>query len=306
MHIHELLCRAAGVLGAVSATPRLDAELLLAWVLHCGRARLLAAGDVDVAPRKAERFEELVERRRRGLPVAYLTGSREFYGRPYLVSPAVLPPKADTELLVERALISLGGLEGGAEPTVCDLCTGTGCVGLSVLLESPLPLTLTLTDTDGAALRVARENARRLLPERPRCFATAKLVGRQSRPPLPVGRGRVRFLCSDLFAAFPAGARFHLVTANPPYVPSALARRLLSDGRGEPLIALDGGPDGLALVRRLVTKARPRLHPGGTLLLEVGDGQAAAVAALLAEAGYHHIAARRDLTGMDRVVEGSI
>jgi release factor glutamine methyltransferase len=245
---------------------------------------MLAHDDAPVSGRKAARFRHLVLKRRIGLPVAYITGTKEFYAMPFFVTPAVLIPKPDTETLVEEALAVLKGRGTSACLKVLDMCTGSGCIAISILRNSAVPVTVTAVDISAPALRVARENARRLL-----CADE---------------RRRLQFAQSDLFADLPANSTFDLIVSNPPYVPTDTAAALLRDGRGEPLLALDGGPGGLDFPKRLICEAAAHLAPGGSLLLEVGDGQAQEVAAAMEAAGLCVTALRRDCTGMERVVAG--
>jgi release factor glutamine methyltransferase len=250
---------------------------------------MLAHGDAIVGEGKEARFWHLVEKRRTGLPVAYLTGTKEFYAMPFFVTPAVLIPKPDTETLVEEALAVLRH-RGTPGLTVLDMCTGSGCIAISILRSSPVPVVVTAADISAPALAVARENARRLLSAEE--------------------RRRLRFVQSDLFSSIiqavqgQADGTFDLIVANPPYVPTHTAKALLRDGRGEPLLALDGGPTGLAVPTRLISEAAGHLAPGGSLLLEVGDGQAQDIAAAMEAAGLHVTALRRDCTGTERVVVG--
>ncbi len=263
---------------------RLDAELVVAQAIALDRIqiiiqseRLLSAGELDA-------IRTLFKRRRTLEPVAYLRGYREFYGRPFKVDRRVLVPRPDTEILVQVALERLQGRELYAR--VADLCTGSGCVGITLKLELPTT-TLDATDVSAGALAVARDNAQRL--------------------------GAV-FTCSfrqgDLFAPLRdrTGAPAHpyeLVVSNPPYVPHDEIATLQADVRDhEPHLALDGGADGLDLVRRIVDEAPAFLSPGGALALEIGAGQADAVAPLLEARGFRDVRRTKDYGGHERVVSG--
>jgi release factor glutamine methyltransferase len=302
--VGEALQRAAQRLRASgSRSPRLDAELLLAAALGIDRAGLFRAPERALAPQEAQRFNEYVRRREAREPVAYIRGVRAFRTIELEVSPDVLIPRPETETLVEVALEALaraqvraggaGGTSGEAdggpggaagpglfEPVALDVGTGSGCIALALAAEDPF-VHVVAVDVDEAAVEMARGNATRL----------------------GLG-GRVDIACSDLFESLPAEQRFDVIVSNPPYVPAAEYEALEPNVRDyEPRLALYGGEDGLHIFRRLVFAAAPRLRPGGTLAVEVGAGQAAAVRALFAAAGAFAPAQERpDLGGVPRVV----
>lgn len=267
------LLRAAERRLAAGASPRLDAELLLAALLHAGRGHLYAHADEPVEAALAARYLELVERRAGGEPLAYLTGWRDFWTLTLGVSPAVLVPRPETELVVERALALLG-----PEPAdVADLGTGSGAIALALAAERPR-WHIVATDRSAAALEVARANAARL------------------------GFGNVEFLQGDWCEPL-AGRHFQLLASNPPYVAAgdpALADPAL---RCEPAGALSPGPTGLEALATIADQARAHLHPGGHLLLEHGADQATALAGRLVALGYAHVRCHPDLAGLDRVTE---
>ncbi len=251
--------------------PRLTAELLLAHALGCDRVRLYLDFDKPLGEPELAAFRALVKRRAAGEPTAYLLGRKEFYGRPFRVDRRVLVPRPETELLVEAALPALP--EGGA---ALDLCTGTGCIGITLALERP-GARVTAVDLSPEALAVAKENAAAL-------------------------GAAVDLLQGDLFGPVPPEARFHVIASNPPYVPSGELPGLSREVRQEPALALDGGPDGLAVARRLVAEAPGRLLPGGALLVELHESHAEALPALCREAGFGRVELRRDLAGLPRFV----
>lgn len=254
--------------------PAAEARLLLGHVLGCNSAWIEAHRDDALGETDARDFAALVARRAAGEPVAYLLGSREFYGRDFQVSPAVLIPRPDTELLVELALAALAGQPS---PRVLDLGTGSGCIAITLALERPDAL-LTAVDASVEALAQASQNA------------------------LSLGAS-VRCLAGEWFA--PVGReRFDLIVSNPPYV--AAGDRHLGEGdlRFEPASALASGPDGLDDIRRIVAAAPDHLKPGGCLLLEHGYDQAAALREILAGGGFCAIEQHRDLAGIIRVSGG--
>lgn len=271
----DALLRAAEARLAPGGSPRLDAELLLAHVLGARREHLYAHGDDAVDAVAAARFAALVERRARGEPLAYLTGRRGFWSLDLEVSPAVLVPRPETELVVERALALVG-----PEPAdVADLGTGCGAIALALAAERPR-WRVVATDRSAAALEVARGNAARL------------------------GLHNVEFLPGEWCAPL-AGRRFRLIASNPPYVAGgdpALADPAL---RYEPLAALSPGPSGLEALAAIAEQARAHLQPGGWLVLEHGADQAGALAHRLVALGYAHVRCHRDLAGRDRVTEAS-
>ena len=263
--------------GTPPSTARLESQLLLAHVLRCSKVDLLVRfEEVPADPQRAA-FRELIKRRVDGLPVAYLVGSREFYLLEFEVSPAVLVPRPETETLVAEALKLLKPL---AAPMVLDLCTGSGCIGISVAHQKT-DARVTLADVSPDALDVARKNA--------------KKHGLDSR---------LQFRQGDLFAALPGGSLFDAILCNPPYIAPGELATLAPDVREhEPRLALDGGPDGLAFYRRLATDAGKHLNPGGALLLEIGATQDDAVRVIFAERPEFEVKKTlKDHAGLPRVV----
>ncbi len=259
-------------------SPRLEAELLLAHSLSCDRIRLVIDSSRPLSADELGAVRQLIQRRRRSEPMAYILGAREFWGRRFVVSPAVLIPRPDTEALVETALALTKDqhLFGRA----LDLCTGSGCVAVSFALERPTWRTWA-TDVSNDALEVARLNAARL------------------------GAAEITFRAGDLFAALESGQRFSLITANPPYIASGELPTLQPDIRDyEPVIALTSGSDGLDLVRRLIDQAPAYLEPGGSLAMEIGAGQAPEVKRLMAARGFVNVQSKQDLGKHERVVFG--
>jgi release factor glutamine methyltransferase len=259
---------------------RIDAELIVAEVLGVDRIRILLAGERELSPDELERIRALLKRRRAFEPIAYLRGEREFYGHPFRVDARVLIPRPDTETLVEVALARLSGRELGAR--VLDLCTGSGCVAISVKLARPT-IAVDATDLSPDALAVARDNAQRL-----------------------GAVWNVRFVAGDLFGALGAPSRrYDLITANPPYIASAEVPTLQRDIQDhEPRLALDGGDDGLSIVRRIVDEAPRWLRAGGALAMEIGAGQAEEARAIFERRGFADLRLARDYGGIDRVVSG--
>jgi release factor glutamine methyltransferase len=271
--IAEAVKNAALTLEAHSESPRLDAELLLATLLGLPRSALIARGNESVALSDENAYAELVAKRAGGVPVAYLTGSREFWSLPLKVSPAVLVPRPDTEILVERALALLSH---DAVCSVLDLGTGSGAIALSLAHERP-HWAITAVDSSAAALEVAAQNAQRL------------------------GLSRVRWRLGSWFHPVPA-ERFHLIVANPPYI--AANDPALTALCAEPATALIAGPTGLEALRDIVAQAPGHLHAHGALALEHGLTQAQDVAQLLQEHGFDSIRTYSDFSGRPRVTLG--
>jgi len=281
--------------------PRAAAEVLLAHTLSVSRLDLYLRYDQPLNPEELARFKALVVRRREGEPVAYLTGHREFWSLDMQVTPAVLIPRPETETLVAAALeaarfyeeneVERGGQEEGQPktenrkpktPSLLGLEVGVGSGAVVIALAKELPrMAWVGLDRSGAALAVARANARR----------HAVL-------------DRVHLLNSDLLAALKPAAAFSLLVANLPYVPRAEWERLPREIKAfEPSEALLGGEDGLDLIRPLIRQAQQYVKGGGWMLLEVGDQQAPQVAALVEETGaYNRIETIKDFSGIERVV----
>jgi release factor glutamine methyltransferase len=253
----------------------LDARVLAGFVLGWDAAHLLADGRDDEPRGFLERYAIVVERRSRREPVAYITGEKEFWNLSFEVSPAVLIPRPETELIIETALAQFH--DSAAHLLVADVGTGSGC--LAVVLASRRPhTTVTATDVSADALQVAGRNAAR--------HGVAN---------------RIRFIETDLLEG--VDGPFDLIVANPPYVPEGDRRTLQPDVRDyEPPLALFAGDDGLAIIRRLLAQVTGRLAPSGTLMFELGFGQALAVDELISRApGLRMIDLTRDLQGIPRV-----
>lgn len=260
-----------------SESPRLDAEVLLAHVLKYPRYQLYVSYDAAVSEAARASFRELVQSRAKGSPVAYLVGRKEFYSIALEVSPAVLIPRPDTETLVAEFLTQF---KDNRAPRVLDIGTGSGAIALACASQHP-GARLVATDVSEAALEIARKNAARLTLA-----------------------GRVEFRCGSLFDPIKADAPFDAILSNPPYIPSAAIAGLEMGVRDfEPHIALDGGADGLEVVRAIVAGAAEHLSETGQLMLEVGSAQADAVVELInACAQFEGPRVVRDASNHPRVV----
>jgi release factor glutamine methyltransferase len=265
--------------------PASEARLLLGHVMDRPPAWLMAHDDEVLDEDALLRFASLVARRKGGEPVAYLVGRREFYGRDFLVSNAVLIPRPETELLVDIVLgkgVGAGDTVTSAatgEIRILDLGTGSGCIAITLALEIP-QAQVSAVDASPTALDVARGNAQRL-------------------------GARLRLLQSDWFEGL-RGEEFDLIVGNPPYVAERDPHLGVEDLRYEPSLALASGADGLDAIRRIIADAPAHLVPGGQLWLEHGYDQAAAVRELFAAGGCTDIAQYRDLAGIVRVTGGRI
>jgi release factor glutamine methyltransferase len=264
------LASAASYLGT-----RLDAELLLAHVLNVSRANVIARDDRELTPEEQGDFEQLIARRVGGEPLAYLTGTKEFWSLELEVTRDVLVPRPETELLVEWVL-ALTPRRVGPSLSVLDVGTGSGAIALALARERPYARVVA-TDLSPRALEVAGRNAQRL------------------------GLRNVEWAEGDLFARL-GPRRFDIVVSNPPYV--AEGDPHLAELAFEPALALTSGPDGLAALRRLVAGAPTHLLPHAWLLVEHGTAQGAAVRALFEAAGFQRIETRRDLAGHERATGG--
>ena len=257
-------------LRSVSDSPRLDTELLLARALDVPRSYLFAHPEDSLDPAAVERFSSAVERRVKGMPIAYITGEKEFWSMILIVSPDTLVPRPETEVLVDQALQRIPEHEGFC---MLDLGTGSGAIALAIARERP-NCDVTATDVSDAAVRVARENA--------------------NRHSLP----NIEFLTGNWTA--PVFDRsFDLIVTNPPYVPSNDPD--LEHLKYEPQLALVAGDDGLDAIRRISVEAKSVIRNGGTLLIEHGDNQKEEVALILSGDGWQNIGHVNDLSGKPRV-----
>jgi release factor glutamine methyltransferase len=262
-----------------------SALVLARFALGWSAADWLSRSRDAAAPEFAERFSSLIDRRARHEPVAYITGEREFYGRPFKVTPAVLIPRPETEIVVDEAIAAAGPRRTSGSLRILDVGTGSGCLAVTLALECPAAA-IVATDVSRAALDVALDNARRL--------------GAGSRIDFRAVDGS----CGAFAASEPEGSRFDLVVANPPYVRESDRESLPEDVIGfEPAIALFAGTDGLSVIRQLLPMAADALVPGGHLVMEIGHGQLSEVQDLIqgtAGLTFHHF--QPDLQGVSRVV----
>ncbi len=264
------------------SSARLDAEVLLAHTLATNRVGLYTAFDKPLLPEELTRYRELIKRHIGGEPVAYLVGEQEFWSLPLHVDNRVLVPRRDTETLVEVGLRAARAA-GADLRRIADACTGSGAVALALATELPAAR-VWATDTSEGALAVARKNV-----ERHKLGERITLVHGDLLTPL---------------APLAAEARFDLIVSNPPYVASGEIAGLDAEVRAEPRLALDGGEDGLDLVRRLVPAALVQLVAGGTLAIEHGWNQGPQARALFSAAGFQDVATTRDLGDNERITAG--
>lgn len=317
---------------AVAATPALDTDCILCHVLNISRTALLAHDDRVLTQDELNQIEEAVNKRLNGFPIAYITGHKEFFGYDFFVTPDVLIPKPDTELLVEHAIDSAhanrliaidSGITMPRNFLVADICTGSGCIAISFLKTlytsndndptcSAEPentkehIQLFATDISTAALKIANKNAEHLLDS-------------SILPSLKFLQGD---LC-DIDELQKRAGTFDMVLSNPPYVPATITNQLLTDGRSEPRLALDGdciatqdgiatqgnittqdsiaSQDGLGLIRRLIPQVHCLLKSGGVFMLETGEYNANGAMELLQKAGFSDIENFTDLAGLKRL-----
>jgi release factor glutamine methyltransferase len=261
-------------------TPRLDAEILLAHCLDVDRLYLYLNLDRPLLPDERSRFRELVKRRGLREPVALITGKKEFWSTSLQIKPGILIPRPETEILVE---VVLQEIKENPAPKVLEIGTGSGAVAIALAKDNPR-VEVVATDTDSNVLLVAQANAKEAEPE-----------------------NAVQFIATDLFDSIRRGGYFDVICSNPPYVPTNIIPTLDPDVRNfEPMRALDGGPDGLDVIRRLSANAENFLNRPGALVLEFGDDQDEAVGRILESAGFEVTRIFRDLSGKPRVIRGRI
>ena len=260
----------------------LDAWYLLEYVTGVSKAMYFAEPERAVSEENADRYIDCIRQRAAHIPLQHITGEQEFMGYPFYVNEHVLIPRQDTETLVEEAIQVMR-----PKMKVLDMCTGSGCIVLSILKMCREKYYMTELQGIGAdvseeALKVARENGRRL--EVP-----------------------VTWIQSDLFAKIPEEEKYDVIVSNPPYIETAVIDTLQEEVRlHDPYIALDGKEDGLYFYRRIISEAGKYLKPQGKLMFEIGCDQAEAVEELMKNAGYEQITVKKDLAGLDRVVYGTL
>ncbi len=259
----------------------LEARLLVSHAVGKSKEAFLRDLRLYTSTENEQKINALLQRRLAGEPLAYLIGEWEFYGLPIKVTPDVLIPRMDTEVLVETAVNALVGRKMDAR--ILDLCSGSGCIGCAISHELPAAR-LVMVDISDRALEVSKQNLRLNRQNRTICLKADALA----KPPMSIGT-------------------FDLIVSNPPYVPSFEILTLDSSVRDyEPLGALDGGEDGLMFYRAIVRNWKGVLRPGGQLMFEVGETQAGAVSDLMRGAGFRDIATVEDTAGVRRVVTGRI
>ena len=260
----------------------LDAWYLLEYVTGVSKAMYFAEPERAVSEENADRYIDCIRRRAAHIPLQHITGEQEFMGYPFCVNEHVLIPRQDTEILVEEAIQIMR-----PKMEILDMCTGSGCIVLSILKMCKEKYYMTDLQGIGAdvseeALKVARENGRRLgVP--------------------------VTWIQSDLFAKIPEEEKYDVIVSNPPYIETAVIDTLQEEVRlHDPYIALDGKEDGLYFYRRIISEAGKYLKTQGKLMFEIGCDQAEAVEELMKNAGYEQITVKKDLAGLDRVVYGTL
>lgn len=260
----------------------LDAWYLLEYVTGVSKAMYFAEPERAVSEENADRYIDCIRQRAAHIPLQHITGEQEFMGYPFYVNEHVLIPRQDTEILVEEAIQIMR-----PKMKILDMCTGSGCIVLSILKMCKEKYYMTDLQGIGAdvseeALKVARENGRRL-------------------------KVPVTWIQSDLFAKIPEEEKYDVIVSNPPYIETAVIDTLQEEVRlHDPYIALDGKEDGLYFYRRIISEAGKYLKPQGKLMFEIGCDQAEAVEELMKNAGYEQITVKKDLAGLDRVVYGTL
>lgn len=303
MTIQQFKTSAIKSLSYISPSASLDVYVLLEYFLQKDKIYILSNSDEELTSEEFSLLSDAVVKRKTGLPIAYITGHKEFYGYDFVVSPEVLIPKPDTEILVENAIDEIiAKMENRSEIvlSICDMCAGSGCIGISVLKnlieEYKIPSgrlpKFTFCDISSEALQIAKQNAKSLLP--------------QSEVE------EIKFIQTNLFSEVPY--TFDLILSNPPYIPSKMVTDLLKDGRSEPRLALDGdvgafgepteSNDGLSIIRRLIPESYEHLVYNGSILIETGEYNAKETLSLLKEQGFRCTKIFKDLEGQDRDVFG--
>ncbi|MCR5605541.1 MAG: peptide chain release factor N(5)-glutamine methyltransferase [Treponema sp.] len=273
-----------------SPSPELDCDCLLQFVTKKNKTFLLFHRDTELTPSQITLFQDSLKQRETGLPIAYITGEKEFFGRNFYVNPDVLIPKPDTETLIEEAISILEKLHENNNKTIkiADICTGSGCIAITIALEAlerNIPIEITATDISEKALTVAKKNCENLLAE---------------------NKNVISFFQGDLFCDI--NENFDLILTNPPYIPSNEVDELLKDGRNEPRLALDGDEqgsfDGLGIIRRLIPQIKAHLVQNGCFIMETGEYNAEEAAKACEMQGLNKIHILKDLSNQLRDVIG--
>jgi len=282
-----------------SPTTSLDVNCILEYITGFSKTQLLLNSKNELSTEQESDFLEAIKKRQTGLPIAYITGHKEFYGYDFFVTPDVLIPKPDTEILVEKTLevIWNNSFYKNNDFFFTDVCTGSGCVGISIALQiiektNSCPKVF-LTDISPKALEIAKKNVNHLIPKE--------------------FQNQFSFLQGDLLTVFENKTNHNLIVSNPPYIPSYMVDELLMDGRNEPRLALDGDFDsainkkcdeeGLAIIKRLIEQSKKILLPNGTLILETGEYNAKKTAQIAKEMGFDSTQIYKDLAEQLRVVK---
>lgn len=277
MNIRELLNRGAELLSKSSDTPRLDANILLASTLNISRALLMASYPDPVTSTDQERFLQLIKKRAEGYPVSYILGEKEFFGLNFHIEDGVLTPRPDSEVLVEQAI---DRVERYNLKTALDMCTGTGCLAIS-LKDNCSELDVTATDISPIAERVFSINNKKLT------------------------KNSVNFIHSNLFNSL-KDRKFDIIVTNPPYLTAEETQDRVDDGWKEPVLALDGGEDGLDLIRIIIDEAPLHINSGGYLMIEADPAQMKTMAELMKAKGFTDIETYKDLAGFTRIIVGRV
>lgn len=278
MTIREAAFHASNRLSATGIeTPWLDAWVLLAHILDTDREHLFASYTNPIDQTVVDELDRLIEKRLEGYPVSYLIGRKEFYGLTFAVDERVLVPRPDTEVLVESVLATVDGNQWIER--VHDCCTGSGCVAIAIAHERP-HLDVSGSDVSAEAIEVAKLNSRRILNR------------------------ELAFSVTDILPSLPT--RYHLITANAPYIPADEYEAMKRSGWPEPRVALEAGPDGLDVYRRLIPASVDSLCKGGYLFVEAADNQSDRVRRLLLQSGFSAVGAAEDLGGRRRVCWGRL
>lgn len=272
MNVEKILSQAVSELEK-NKIERLDAEILLAYVLNCNRLKLYTDSEKNLSVDEVQKFQNLIEKRKKNIPVAYLISNKEFFGLNFFVNENVLIPRPDTEILTQFAIENLSG-----EKNFLDLCTGSGaiCISICKFVKNAKCYAVDISEN---ALKVAKFNAEKFGVE-----------------------DRIKFFCGNLFEPI-AEKNFDAIISNPPYIPTKDLKTLQAEVKNEPEIALDGGDDGLNFYREIIEKSPKFLKSGGFLAVEIGINQSEKIINLIAEnKNFEDAEIFKDLAGIDRVI----